>query len=65
MPSSSDSVVARQCGATGQRTPERSDTALALTDLALSDEALRGLIDDWIVPALVDRFLGVRVLPDS
>jgi hypothetical protein len=36
-----------------------------VSDLALSDEAVGGVIDDWIVPALVERFLNVRPLPDS
>lgn len=54
-----------------RRTPkrsavERTDTALAVSDLLLCDEALRGLIDDWIVPALVEQFLGdKKALPDS
>jgi hypothetical protein len=55
-------------GKTGRRarhSPERPDTTLVVSDLALSDEAVGGVIDDWIVPALVERFLNVRPLPDS
>jgi hypothetical protein len=49
-----------------RRTSERSETALVLSDLALSDEALRGLIDDWMVPALVEHFFSSeRTFPES
>jgi len=45
-----------------RKRPDRSkaDTALALSEHELSDQTVRGLIDDWIVPALVERFLSSK-----
>ena len=43
-----------------------SDPTLDLRAGALPDETVRGLIDDWIVPALVERFLSGRdTVPES
>ena len=36
----------------------RSDTDLVFSNLEISDEAVLKLIDDWIVPELVEEFLG-------
>jgi hypothetical protein len=58
----------------GERRPQKrersqarlGDTCLAVSGLALGDEEVHGLIDAWIVPALVERFLSeMSVFPDS
>ena len=42
-----------------QKRPDRrrSDTSLVLSNLALDDDAVLKLVDEWIVPALVEQFL--------
>ena len=55
-----------QCTATGKRLGRRPvNTGLLVSPLTFGEDALRGLIDDWIVPALVEQFLvGKKALPD-
>ena len=45
----------------------KGDTALSVPARRFSDKAIQGLIEDWIVPALVEQFLGERGAdyPDS
>jgi hypothetical protein len=47
--------------------PRRSaDTSLAFLGQEFSDQGVRDLLDEWIVPALVDQYLAEKnVLPDS
>jgi hypothetical protein len=40
-----------------RQTPGRRDTALEFSGPVLREETVKGLIDDWIVPELVDQFL--------
>jgi hypothetical protein len=58
MAGSSIKLRDRQGRVRKRRTPRRRDTALAACDLALSDETVRALVNDWIVPVLVERFLN-------
>jgi len=40
--------------------PRKGDTALSVPVQRFSDKVVHGLIDDWIVPALVEQFLGEK-----
>jgi hypothetical protein len=37
---------------------DRKTTDLIIESGVLGDDAVRGLIDDWLVPGLVDQILG-------
>jgi hypothetical protein len=58
------SLEDKQAWMRGRQAHKRRDTTLAFRDPVLSDEAVRGLIDEWIVPELVDQFLRCE-RPDS
>jgi len=48
------------------REERRTGTALSIDpDAAFSDSAIRGFIDDWLVPALVERFVESRLIEQS
>ena len=43
-----------------------ADTTLVLSSDVLADQAVRGIIDDWLVPSLVEQFLRDQMeLSDS
>ena len=57
-----------QCAALGKRAGRRPvNTGLVVSPVTFGEDAnIQGLIDDWIVPALVEQFLrSKKVLPDS
>ncbi len=59
-PSRTDPTSDRSNPESGTNLPSkrvRGDVRLELADLLPSDEILMRLVDDWIVPSLVDRFL--------
>ena len=44
----------------------KGDTNLSVSAQQFSEQAIRGLIDDWLVPSLVEQFLSdKRDLSDS
>ena len=62
-------TVARedQCVAPGKRPGRRPvNTGLVVSPVTFGEDAnIQGLIDDWIVPALVEQFLrNKKMLPD-
>jgi len=48
-----------------RRRQQRSDPALDIPSSIISDAALRGLIDESIVPALVEKFLQDKCSPPT
>ena len=47
-------------------TRRQGDTGLSVSAQQFSEESIRGLIDDWLVPSLVEQFLRDKMeLSDS
>jgi hypothetical protein len=61
------SMRERRTSRSGEAVRRKGDTALSVSAQRFSDKVIIGLIDDWIVPALVEQFLGERGAdyPDS
>jgi hypothetical protein len=45
-------------GAPGDQRRRRIDPDLEIDEAIWSDEVVRRLLDDWLIPAIVDRILG-------
>jgi hypothetical protein len=49
-------AVALRCGDNPQR--QGIDPDLEIVEAIWSDEVVRGLVDEWLVPAVLDRVMG-------
>jgi len=52
-----DKGISARAPARGKKSASASDPDLTIPATLIGDETVRRLIDDWIVPALVEEFL--------
>jgi hypothetical protein len=50
-----------ETGRTGAHIAAAPETALEIPTATLNDEAMRSMIDEWLVPAMVEDFLRIKL----